>query len=46
MEVHSLSDAADVMGAASSEVGEVGVTKTYKLPDDGGKSETLPLPNN
>jgi hypothetical protein len=44
-EVHPLSDAEEVMGAASSEVGEVGVTRTFTLPDEGEQDEILPLPN-
>ena len=44
-EVHPLSDAEEVMGAASSEVGEVGATKTFKMPDNNGESKTLPPPN-
>jgi hypothetical protein len=44
-EVHPLSDAERVMGAASSEVGEVGVTRTFKLPEDSGPNEPPSLPN-
>lgn len=44
-EVHPLSDAEEVMGAPSSELGEVGVTRTYKLPEQEGQDETLPPPN-
>jgi len=44
-EVHPLSDAEEVMGAPSSEVGEIGVTRTYKLPDQEWQDEILPLPN-
>ncbi len=44
-EVHPLSDAEEVMGAPSSEVGEIGVTRTFKLPDDEGQTEAYPLPN-
>jgi hypothetical protein len=43
-EVHPLSDAESVMGAPSSEVGEVGVTRTFKLPDQNNQSKTLPVP--
>jgi hypothetical protein len=43
-QVHSLSEAEEVMGAPSSEVGAVGVTKTYKLPDQNAPSKTNPLP--
>jgi hypothetical protein len=43
-QVHSLSEAEEVMGAPSSEVGAVGVTKTYKLPDQNNPAKTNPLP--
>ena len=43
-QVHSLSDAEAVMGPASPETGEVGVTRTYKLPGQEGQSKTNPLP--
>jgi len=43
-EVHPLSEAESVMGAPSSEVGEIGVTRTYKLPEGNSQSKALPLP--
>jgi hypothetical protein len=43
-QVHPLSEAEEVMGAPSSEVGQVGVTRTYKLPDQNSPSKTNPLP--
>jgi hypothetical protein len=43
-QVHPLSEAEEVMGAPSSEVGAVGVTKTYKLPDQNNPAKTNPLP--
>lgn len=44
-EVHPLSDAEEVMGAASTEVGEVGVTRTFTLPDQGKQDAVPSLPN-
>ncbi len=43
-EVHPLSDAEAIMGAPSSEVGQIGVTRTFKLPEGSTQSKTLPLP--
>ena len=36
-QVHSLRDAEKVMGPAPDGAGEIGVTRTYKLPDDSGR---------
>jgi hypothetical protein len=44
-QVRPLSEAEEVMGAPSSEVGAIGVTKTYKLPDQNNPVKTNPLPN-
>jgi hypothetical protein len=43
-QVHPLSDADEVMGAPWSDVGEVGVTRTYKLPDENGRNPSTALP--
>jgi len=45
-QVHSLSDAEQVMGAPWSKEGEVGVTRTYKLPDENGRNPSNALPEN
>ena len=41
-QVHSLRDAEEVMGSASGGAGEIGVTRTYKLPDDKGSDKNSP----
>jgi hypothetical protein len=43
-QVHSLSEAEAVMGPASGEVGEVGVTRTYRLPGQEGRTKAGTLP--
>ena len=41
-QVHSLRDAEKVMGPAPDGAGEIGVTRTYKLPDDRGSNKNSP----
>jgi hypothetical protein len=45
-QVHSLSDAEEVMGTAAGEMGKVGVTQSFRLPDQNGGSTNQPLPKN
>jgi len=41
-QVHSLRDAGRSDGSASGGAGEIGVTRTYKLPDDKGSDKNSP----
>ena len=45
-QVHSLNNVEEVMGSATSEGGKVGVTQTYRLPDQDGGGANQPLPKN